>query len=34
MLDVIGFEHRVKVLSEEDIALYNEWSLEKAKMTK
>ena len=30
MLDVIGFEHNVKVLSEEDIALYNEWSLEKA----
>lgn len=30
MLDVIGFEHNVKVLSEEDITLYNEWMLEKS----
>ena len=30
MLDVIGFEHNVNVLSEEDITLYNDWMLEKS----
>ena len=30
MLDVIGFTHDVKLLSEEDVTLYNEWMLEKA----
>lgn len=31
MMDVIGFEHDVKILSDEDIALYQKWNEEKAK---
>ena len=30
MLDVMGFVHETKALSEDDIDLYNEWMLEKA----
>ena len=30
MLDVVGFVHEVKVLSDEDIELYQHWQSEKA----